>query len=550
MPVVPRLDQPQVQESGIPRARFQETAPIESFGGGQSVQGVNQAIGGLANTGFELAQKAQKNANDVREQDAYVQTSAISSRLLSEAKLKKGKDAFGIMNEYSDQYDKETQSIEDGLTVAQQRTYRAIRAKTKLNFTNDIGGHMASEAQSFDDQTFKDALAATVTDAVDNHNDPDRLSDSLRQQDALIDNKAQREGLDDVSVDRIKRTSMSDTHTNIVERMLSEGKDLQAKQYFEANRDQFYGDDITKVNDKLKSGSIKGEAQRNADKFIATSDTAAEAYAKSAKITDVSVRDETDTRISHHYAIREAAIKADQDRAENTVAEKAKKTLDLNSLKLDPNWDKMSLRSQQATEQYVLNRASGADVKSNRQTVHNIEETIRGDYSAFMKINFASPEYSLTLSEADFKKYEGMQTATRNGDSSKLDGYKSDKEVVNSALSQAGIPITKLNKNEQAYYDKITDSINVEIARAAQNSGKKPTSEEVMAIAKKKLVRVTIEKGYISLFDETKLVGEIDYESIPQKTRDKIKSALEAEKEQVSEAAILRLYLRGLERGK
>lgn len=248
MPKVPTYT-PQVQQSGAPNVRVSSDAPIEAFGGN------NPAFGAAAGLGEQVAKigaQEKQKADDVATTEAYTKTLEMKNRLFWNPQggvmSRKGKDAFGVFDEFMPQFDKETDAIEQGLANGEQRQmYRSMRLKLQADFDGELQRHVSQERKVYDDQTTETGLAAERDNAIKNYLAPGAVDESLRMQKALVAAHAQRNGMDDEFSNQKFLEVASKTHAAVIDRMLTNDQGKLAEEYFGKYKDSIKGDDLARV---------------------------------------------------------------------------------------------------------------------------------------------------------------------------------------------------------------------------------------------------------------------------------------------------------------
>lgn len=319
MPNAPRYT-PQVQEQGLPNARFNVEAPIEAFGGGQSFSRAVDAGQGALDHVSKIAAAEKDKADDLATTDAYNKLVTVKNDLIynpqTGAMTKRGKNAFGVIDEYQPQFDKQAQEIEKGLSNETQRAmFRRMRDKEGAELNGTLNRHLHQEKTRFDDETTMASLANVQNDAVMNYHVPGKVEDALRTQAALIQAHAGRTGKDAEWVKEAQSKAASGTHRDIVERLIANGQDLAAKDYYAKAREQVTNkDDATSIEKMLEVGSVRGESQRQADRIAATAIDRSDAMEQAKKVKDPEVRDALEQRLEKIYDRKAEELKAGSSR--------------------------------------------------------------------------------------------------------------------------------------------------------------------------------------------------------------------------------------------
>jgi len=557
-PVVPRYDSAPVQPSGIPNVRVSDDAPLSAFGGGDQAAGVSNALSGINKDALVIIQKEKQKADDTATKDAQLKFVQLSNDLMyhpeNGAITKSGRDSFGIHDEYLSQYDKGADDIEKSLTEDQKQVSRLMRQQYRGSLDVDLNRHVRGESVKFETETFKSLISTNRNDAILHYQDPTRIQSSIDIQEKAIISHGKANGLPSEWIKDATMEASSKTHQGVIDAMLSNGQDMAAQKYYNANIDGIDGDTRKDIATRLQDGTIKGNAQRATDKITSSVDGLSEALQETKKISDVKLRDETERRIEHHYALKKAADSEQQDRIYQNISNLAETSVDLDSIHRAAGWDKLSIAERNAVDKRVMDRHSGATTQTDRDTYSALNHTFVNDRAKFMSLKLSSPEYKLKLSDTDFKKFDDMQKDLRAGKTDKADGYLSDQEVVNGILSDAGLDLkAKPNTDEGKRAAKVKAAIDAHVQNYERQSGKKATNEDLRRIAKMQTVTVITEKGFF--WDTKKLNSELTSDDsiqdleVPQSEVNAITKSLTRRGIPVTKEAINKLYLKGLKSG-
>ena len=559
MPTVPTYSNPQVRQQGLPNARVNtEGASLEAFGGGESTARLGQATQGLGKQAFDLVLQEKQKADEARATDAYQQTVSLKNDLFwnpqKGAMTKKGKDAFGVVDEYTTEFDKGANDIESELENEDQKAlYRRMRGREKQELEGLLTKHTYQESQNYESETVKSTLATQQQDAVLNYTQPGKVQESIKMQQALIQSNGAKQGKPPELVDLEMKKAVSDTHTAIVNRMLANGQDMTAKQYYEGNKDQFDAKDITLVEKAVEEGSIRGESQRQSDQIVAKAQDMPTALANARAIEDPKLRDATTERIKDFYSSQKVAER-------NAVEDLHRKATDIidktgNVDHIPPaQWAQFSLSERASLKSYAKLRREGTEPATNWDDYYSLKTlaSTGATKDQFLKINLM--EYRPKMSDTEFKEMTSLQASLRKGDENAdklLDGYRTDSMIVNDALAEAGIdPTPKPGTPSSLQVNTLRKQVDDQIRLVQQQTGKKASNEEVQKIVDGLMVKGVTKKGW--LFDTKKRAFELEpgerleiqAKEIPRGEKSKIQEALRRKNLPVTDQSVLELYRR------
>ncbi len=304
MPQVPRY-QPQVREQGLPSARITTAPTAETFGGGR-------LVGQVADMAEKLFLEEKKKADDLATLNADLRAGELENRLLYDPEAgalnKRGRDAFGLPEQVMSEYDKEVEAIDKELTNDTQRIkFRQMSATRRLTIDRTLQRHVSTEIKQYDDTTTENYVKTAADAAALNYNDPQRIGLELERMRTAYVAYADRHGLPAEWVKTKTSEAASRTHTSVIDRMLANGLDLQAKEYLEAARSEINGEHITRVEKAVNDGSLRGESQRQADAIVAAHTDRLAALEAVTKIADPKLRDATEERVQRFYSAKKQA---------------------------------------------------------------------------------------------------------------------------------------------------------------------------------------------------------------------------------------------------
>lgn len=262
MPRVPQV-QPIQEARPAPAVRLDPNVPEAAFGGGQSAAAVSGATKNLLGAVESIAVKAKQNADDVVAQNAAAQIQNIKNDLTYNDKYgamtKRGKDAFGVVDEYGEKFDKAITEITDNLNNQDQKAMVMKYALgQKSEFSTALQKHTFTEAKAYDDQTTKSLIDAGQNDAILNYQNAGAVEKGVQQQIMAITSNAQRNGipLDSEVYKAAVRNARSGTQSAVIGRMVDNGQYGVAEQYYNQVKDQIDGADAVRVEKTMEAGKV------------------------------------------------------------------------------------------------------------------------------------------------------------------------------------------------------------------------------------------------------------------------------------------------------
>lgn len=548
MPRVPQYER-QVQERGLPSARLTQAADTEAFGGGQSFQQVTNAAA-------KFIQEKKQEADDIATTEAYSDAVKAKNELMYDpqngAMNRKGKNAIGAVEEYSDQYQKRLKDIEKKLRNGNQRAmFEKIKSRESLELHNTLQRHEFQEHARYDQETTMSAIEASRDDAIKNYQNNGKVSESISIQVAAIDAHGKRNGLSSEAIKSEKEKAVSSTHSGVINRMLNNGQDKLAKAYFDEVKTSLTGDDTARIEKSLSSGTLRGEAQRKTDEIIGKAESLKDGLEMARSIKDSNLRDEVVSRVKTRFSESKAISDQQKEKRYQQAADILEKTGDKDRIPNDL-WSQLSLSERNAIDSRAKQIASGIPVSTDWKVYYELKTQASSSDTRdkFLRTNLLTVRDK--LSDSDFKELVKLQSQLRTGDQKALEevsGYRTANQVVNDTMKSVGIDP---NKDEEKA-SLLKRRVDQEISDLAKRTGKKPNTQEIQGIVDNLLVRGEVDGFFYNpnkfLFEVEKGdVFMVDTKDIPRNERLKIEEALRANNLPITEDSVIDLYNRKLQR--
>lgn len=559
MPSVPEINSP-VQQQGFSRQRFQDTTSLETFGGGQRTAQGFQAAQGMVKAGTELIAEEKKKADSVQVTQAYADAVKAKNDLMYNPKSgainRRGQDAFGVMDEFMPQFDSRMDEIEGRLGNDDQKAlFREIRIKQKMDFDGDLQRHTFKESQEFENETMKYGIEAAREDGVLNFQTPGKVGESLTTQRAIILNYAKNTGRSAEWTEMALKQAESDTHKDVIGRMLANGDDLMASTYMKTVKDSLTSDTLIQMEKAVEEGSIRGSSQRIVDQLVTKygSYTAAMKEVKGMDL-DPKLRDATQDRLRSEFAIKEQ----EKTKYLNNLERGAYDILDRTKgdiTQIPPTqWTQFDGNTRAALKRYAEDRANGTPTKTNMEKYYALKELAENPEtrSKFLSQEFDLMKWKPYLSESDMKKFVDAQTEGRSGDNKTLDGWRSDSMIVQQAFRDMGMNPTK----DTEEYGQFSRKVEQEQMLLSRKLGRPLTNDEMESITDKMKLNVITDRGLIwdtkkraYQLDVKKETFDIDIDDVPAADKAEITRVLQKYNKPVTNDNIIKYFKQGIMSG-
>lgn len=570
MPVVPR-DQRQVEIGQAPGpAPFQQyngSAPAEAFGGGAAGASLGKSFQGLGQTVEGAAEKIQRRANDSALEGLDLEASQEQTRIEIEAKKLKGRDAKSGLD-YADQ---EWKKVSDRLSQkASNEEQRAAIAKllngryATLDRTLQL--HAASQIEVADKVQHEAYQATLGEEAIRNRDDPERVKESMGKLYATVERHLALDGItDEASVKAKQQEVGSATNLAIVKSFLDSDdpyKDTKAKAYYEAHKDEFIEKDRRVAFEQLKTATMVGESQRQADQIYASSKDEGEAMQKVMALSG-ELRDKTEARVKDLFSMKK--LVDDRKREDNYRQADMILGRTGDTDRIPPAlWNSFSASEQEKLKEIARHKREGTQPVTNWTEYYNLKTMAASPQlrSNFMRINLL--EYRTRLADTEFKELVNAQDGLRKGDDKTqklLDGVRTDQEIVNSAIKKAGYDPNSKDDAVITETSLLRKKIDDQVIALQERTGHKVTSKELEEITDKLIIEGRTEKrtflGIDWLSRDTRkrrfqmLPGEkmdFDIGDVPAADRALIEQALKKRGITPSDEKILDLYTQKVSR--
>ena len=565
MPTVPTYKS-RVAPAETPRVRVPTQAPEGTFGSGVDTEAVGRALGGAAKAVTNVIMEERQRADEVNVVGAKKSLTDLEVDLQFNQEYgyrgKMGKAAGESIVETQERWQKGVDEITNGLTNERQKFVFQQEAARRWDFVNkDLSSHAFRESRKYDDEQTEAFISNEKNAALSNYRDFARVEESVQNQKQEIYNYGKRNGLSGEAIKLRMDTEASKTYSTVVSQLLAANQDQAAKKYFDDHKDHIMGGDLARIEKELEIGSIRGAAQRKTDEIMAKGLPMQQALDEARGMSDPERKDETVRRIKERYQEKKAA-------QEQMAAELFMRSY--NEVERSKNLDAISpgdwslLKPDQRSTLKKL--ASGQEIKTDWQKYYDLKQLAGNPKTRDKFISMDLSGSRGYLADAEFKELTRDQANLRKNDPNTLaalDGFMSDKQVVDATLEATGFNVSpKPGTSDAVRYNEVMRHIDSEVYKwKARNNSKTIPNKEVQSIVDSLVVEGTVPGSGVPLFgpfggprlfQEKKKIFEldpgeqvdIDIESISKTERDKITEALRRKGLPVNDDTILELYMR------
>jgi len=282
MPSIPKYTG-NVQEVGIPTNRVAQEAPLSAFGGGDAVAGAYQAAQGLV-------QDIEKRIDTTAVIEADNALTEAKNNILNKVRQVKGKDAAGAQDIAQEAWDKEIEKINGNLNPRQQQKFAGLASQGWQQIYSSVQDHTNSELKSWEKNTKMAGIKTAQKDTINRYLtdqggiDIKLVQENLGKQNAILDTLATSEGygIGSEQDKLLKLEASTQTHSGVLQDLLSRGLDMDAKKYFNTFKDQIDKEAAKGIIKDLETGATRSIALTAADEALAKglNESQAEKYFK------------------------------------------------------------------------------------------------------------------------------------------------------------------------------------------------------------------------------------------------------------------------------
>lgn len=518
----------------------------------------------LAPVTRELAgvfERERQKANQVAILDADNQLSETQIELQSEAFKRQGKDALEALPKTAEQWKERASAIESSLSNDDQKlAFRRLATGRWESLHETVARHTDSEMQKYDASTTDAAIQNRLNEALANYTDPAAVGSAVAETRAIITDFGRRHGVGSDVLKQQTAAAVSRVHAGVIDRMLANGNDLAASNYYKAAKPEVTGADAVQLEKALEEGSLRGESQRQADAIVAAAPSRSAALEEVRKITDPKVRDATENRVNQFFSEKS---QADRETGEANMLNATNIVDKTGSVYQIPPalWTTFTVGERAQLKEYAKQRAKGEPVATDWATYYDLESLASSDATRdrFLRTNLLG--YRARLGDTEFKQLVDLQASLRRGDekaAATLGGIRTTQQVVSDGLAAVGIdPTPKPGSDDAERGALFRRQVDQAAAQLEAQTNKKPTATDMQGIVDNLLVKgVTSAGGFFGWLGFHKDVRQferggdedfvLDVTDVPAGERAKIEQALRGAGQPVTDANVLRLYQRKL----
>lgn len=553
MPVVPRLN-PQVSPQGLPTVRSNLQVSPDDFGAGFARAGAAVA---------QVAQREQQKADEALAYEIDNELSTLGNDILfneqTGALKTKGRNAMGLPDTVGPDFDTRASEIGKKATTPRAKlVFERLKQQRREQVLGSVQRHVLNEGEAYRKEQFTAGAASAINNAGLYYADPARMAAERAKGEEAV--RSLMEGQSPEAVEAGLSGYRSKFHAGVLDRMLANKDYRSARAYFGEVKGELQGNDLTGAERAVHEAGIRAEKLTAFDAIVAKHGGDYKAADKAARaIEDPEVREAVQTEVDQHFARQERI----EEEAKRDLAQWAwNGALDGNLKGRDDipadRWASLAPETKKGLIDYWDGKAAGKDVQTDTAVYYGLLDMASNDPEKFQQENLLA--YSNSLAPADMKSVIRLQTTGRDDNGTTLFELRSKQQVVADLLTGAGIdPAAKKGKARETG-NKFREALDAELKAYQQQTGKKPTGQDIEEIGKKLLIRGYVSRDWLpdlaryrfQASPDQKVVvdaGDVEYADVPVRERRAIEAALAKRKVPVTEANVIKLYVEGLNSG-
>lgn len=360
MPIVPRA-QRTVDTAQMPSGYVTTPAMMETS---NLIAGQEKMMGALD----KLYQEEVKKVNQTSLLEADNKLSELKLRVDMGASEFKGKDAAGAIDYASKEWKTGYDEIEKGLGNETQKFAARARAQNHwAELNGKIQRHAATERQDYELKTTDAWIGNTIDWTAGNYKDTGLVGRSLSSMDAVLNDFAVRNGrnVNDAEIVALKAEKVEKLHTAVIERMLADGDDIAAKEYFKTHSAAIKDKTIRK---QITTASSDGEGARLADEAWKsagpkTPEDAVNEYDMAQAIEKASGGDVTVAKagisvLKERTTLWKAQVKTNEDVSKAKIWRAVADGASLTTIKKMPEYLRLDGKEANTVKEHIIDRAN------------------------------------------------------------------------------------------------------------------------------------------------------------------------------------------------
>lgn len=418
MPKVPTIQPGRVQAAPIRGAKITAPASAATFGGGQGLSNLTNAVKGFLDKEIDKAnkiavQEADNKAAEHQMQFLYGEDGMRSYR---------GKEANSARDAFEKSYKDKIIEIEKGMNSTQKEMFKQNADRRKLQAFGSIARYSAAETLRFDNQQYEEANKFSTLEASENFMDKRVVESSIDAKKQRTLEFAERNGMPPEWIENETLKHTNETHTAVISKLLETKNYKGAKDYLGANSKELVPQARQRMSEVIDKTLITGEAEENVDKIMSSDKSYSDMMSEARAIEDEDVSRETRKQLKLRINEDKTFERITQQETHRDLFNQLKGHKDITKLN-QQQLNSLPVSSQKSLYAWAEAETRGVKVETDPKAYYELSLMAETPETKekFSQVNLL--DYVGKLDQGDFEKFADRQAKAKNGKFQELDGF-------------------------------------------------------------------------------------------------------------------------------
>ncbi len=343
MPTVPRYNQQkQVSEPMSVQMDKQKIEPVVSS---------DTKKFGMMEKAFDFMQKKVVEFDKARASEAASESTMWMDKAMTDAKARKGFNAFNVGQDTVAEYDKWVAERAKGLSKGLQRDmFMAEASKHRQDMSSVLMAHESKEIEAYEDQSYKSRMQTRQMDVAMTYNLGEKsVLQKINEAKGDIISRAETAGMGPEWVESETMKTVSDLHSSVISSMIADGNIAGAKAWKEKYGRHIFEGSSKRFDDAINSGVLAIQADKVSREIWDASGHDVGASLEAAdQIPDTKMKDAVSSRVEkldnktkkisrsaelQNFKVAERMVRSGSELDDPIIAEMRLSDTDINHLK-------------------------------------------------------------------------------------------------------------------------------------------------------------------------------------------------------------------------
>lgn len=350
MPTPPRYNQ-RVKQAPLPTVRTSPDASAEAFGGGESARRLSTATRGLGEEALKIGLYERERADNLSFQSNDMSLSELQTQIEVESKKMQGKNAAGAIDYANKTWQDGYKEIEKNIPNDRVKAMVGKSAMTRYESLNkSVQLHMANEFNKYDTAQTEAYIANARIEGGTHYKEPDRIAQSLIQQEGAIQKQAVRMGWDEEITKKKIFDATSKTHADVLSNMLLNGESKMAQEYHEKYQSSMTAASSKTLGESIKKAVLRDDSLKMANEIVTEHSNAVDAMKAVEAIQDPELKERVRKDVNTQFKVQENLKKKEAEQIKQAYGQNVFKSAELlNKGQLTPDYIQNQVITNQMT---------------------------------------------------------------------------------------------------------------------------------------------------------------------------------------------------------